>query len=187
MLAVYRALTVAAALMGSALLPPRAAGQSSSPIRFGSSGISFPSSALSFSSSAISFPSSPMQAETATTVEITLPADVLFDFDRSDLRPAAQSTLAELAQIIRSKARGAVTIQGFTDALGAEPYNQKLSERRAGAVRSWLAAKEAIPAKGLSAVGFGARNPVAPNRRPDGSDDPDGRQLNRRVTVIIKK
>jgi len=47
--------------------------------------------------------------------------------------------------------------------------------------------KERFSVAGFTTVGFGPRNPVAPNRKPDGTDDPDGRQLNRRVTLIIRK
>ncbi len=147
----------------------------------------FRSSTINFPAAGLRFPSAPLQTETASTFEIVLPSDVLFDFDKADLRPEAQGALLELAQIIKSKSRWPVTIQGHTDALGRESYNQKLSERRASAVKAWLTTREGVPAKGLDAAGFGARNPVAPNRKPDGSDDPDGRQLNRRVTITIRK
>ncbi len=116
-----------------------------------------------------------------------MPADVLFDFDKADLRPTAQTALHEVADLIRSKARGPVMIQGFTDALGNDAYNQKLSERRAAAVKDWMVMREGLAPASFSTAGFGARNPAAPNRKPDGSDDPEGRQLNRRVTLIIRK
>lgn len=177
---------VAAAAVGAA--------ETGSPIRFGgdaiafgSSPLGFPASAIGFPSSEIGFPSSPLQTETAATIEVTLPADVLFDFDKADLRPSAQQALQEVANLARDKARGPVAVHGHTDALGGDAYNQKLSERRANAVKAWLVAREGLPAARLSTAGFGARNPVAPNRRTDGSDDPDGRQLNRRVTVILRK
>ncbi|WP_336812411.1 OmpA family protein [Bosea sp. MMO-172] len=169
------------------MLPFAAVGQSSPSSQFRSSEIVFRSSPISFPSAGIVFPSAPLQTETPTAIEITLPADVLFDFDKAELRSDAVEALRELGEIIRTKARGQVTIQGFTDALGAEAYNQKLSERRANAVKSWLVSREGVAVKALSASGFGARNPVAPNRKPDGSDDPDGRQLNRRVSVLIRK
>lgn len=170
---------VAAAAAGAA--------ETGSPIRFGGDAIAFGSSPLGFPASAIGFPSSPLQTETAATIEVTLPADVLFDFDKADLRASAQQALREVANLARDKARGPVAIQGYTDALGGDAYNQKLSERRASAVKAWLVAREGLPAARLSTAGFGARNPVAPNRKIDGSDDPDGRQLNRRVTIILRK
>ncbi len=171
-----------------------AADPSSSAITFSSSSISYSSSSISYSASAITFPSSaisfysaPIQTETAQTIEVTLPADILFDFDKADIRPTAQRALKEVADLIRDKARGPVTINGYTDALGKDDYNQKLSERRAGSVKTWLSTKESLPAARFTTAGFGPRNPVAPNKKPDGADDPEGRQLNRRVTLIIKK
>ena len=88
---------------------------------------------------------------------------------------------------MRQKAHGPVVIQGYTDALGNDGYNQKLSERRAASVKAWLATREGLAAVPFTIAGFGARNPVAPNSKPDGSDNPEGRQLNRRVTLIIRK
>jgi outer membrane protein OmpA-like peptidoglycan-associated protein len=149
--------------------------------------ISFGSDSLRFPTDAVTFPSGPVRTETATTIEVTLPADILFDFDKTDIRPSAQSVLHEVAQLLRERAHGPVTVQGYTDALGAEGYNQRLSERRAVAVKIWLGANEGLAKMQFRTAGFGARNPVAPNRKPDGSDDAEGRQRNRRVTFIIPK
>jgi outer membrane protein OmpA-like peptidoglycan-associated protein len=149
--------------------------------------IAFPTDRLTFPSDALRFPSELQRAETPTTIEVDLPADILFDFDKFDIRPDASSALHEVADLIRAKANGPVAIQGYTDALGIDTYNQRLSERRAAAVKAWLVAREGLPAVRFTTVGFGARNPVAPNRRPDGADDPDGRQRNRRVSLIIRK
>lgn len=74
--------------------------------------------------------------------------------------------------------------QGHTDAKGADDYNQTLSEKRARTVKDWLAAKGAVAAS-TPIQGWGERKPVAPNAKPDGSDDPQGRQKNRRVEVIL--
>src|SRR5712691_3696527 len=68
--------------------------------------------------------------ETGEEIRIDLAADVLFDFDKADLRPAAQQTLHQAAGIIQEKAKGAVRIEGHTDSKGNDAYNQKLSERR---------------------------------------------------------
>lgn len=184
----WRGYILCARLATGLLLPPLAAiGQSRPSPTFRSSEIAFRSSPISFPFATIAFPSAPLQTETPTAIEVTLPADVLFDFDKAELRAEARDALRELGELIRTKARGPVTIQGYTDALGGDAYNQKLSERRANAVKTWLVAREGVAAKALSAAGFGARNPVAPNRKADGSDDPDGRQLNRRVTIVIRK
>jgi outer membrane protein OmpA-like peptidoglycan-associated protein len=110
-------------------------------------------------------------------------SDFLFDFDRAELRSEAAPALAELAQRI-ADANKAVMIEGHTDAVGTESYNQTLSERRAVAVRIALAGRGLSLAR-LNVRGFGKTRPVAPNQRPDGSDDADGRQHNRRVEVVI--
>jgi outer membrane protein OmpA-like peptidoglycan-associated protein len=125
--------------------------------------------------------------ESATEVRIELAADVLFDFDKAVILPKAQPTLKQAAQVIREKARGPVRIEGHTDAKGSDTYNQRLSERRAEAVQSWFIQKEGLGNVPFTTKGFGARRPVAPNNKPDGSDDPEGRQKNRRVEIIMKK
>ncbi len=126
--------------------------------------------------------------ETTTEIKIDLAADVLFDFDKSTLRPSARTALKQVASIIRDNAKGhIVKIDGYTDSKGSAPYNQRLSDRRASSVKSWLIAKEGLSNVNFETEGFGARNPVAPNTKPDGSDNPDGRQKNRRVEIIIAK
>ena len=125
--------------------------------------------------------------ETTTEVRIELAADVLFDFDKAEILPKAGQTLAQAAQVVREKAKGTVRIEGYTDAKGSEAYNQKLSERRAAAVKAWFVSKEKLGAMSFETQAFGAKKPVAPNTKPDGSDDPDGRQKNRRVEIIIRK
>lgn len=125
--------------------------------------------------------------ETGEEIRIDLAADVLFDFDKANLRPAAQQTLHQAAGIIQDKAKGAVRIEGHTDSKGNDAYNQKLSERRAASVKTWFTDKEGLSKVQFSTQGFGAKKPVASNTKPDGSDDPDGRQKNRRVEIIIKK
>src|SRR3954454_3739769 len=125
--------------------------------------------------------------ETPTEVRVDMAADVLFDFDKADLLPKADETLQKAADFIREKAKGGgVRIEGHTDAKGNDSYNQKLSERRAASVKSWFIAHGLSNMK-FSTEGFGAKKPVAPNTKPDGSDDPDGRQKNRRVELVIKK
>ena len=125
--------------------------------------------------------------ETGQEIRIELAADVLFDFDKADLRPAAQKTLHQAAGIIQDKAKGAVRIEGHTDSKGNDAYNQKLSERRAASVKNWFVDKEGLGKMQFSTQGFGAKKPVASNTKPDGSDDPDGRQKNRRVEIVLKK
>jgi outer membrane protein OmpA-like peptidoglycan-associated protein len=126
-------------------------------------------------------------AETETEVRIDMAADVLFDFDKADLLPKAEETLRKAAEVIREHAgSSAVRITGHTDAKGSDPYNQRLSERRAAAIRSWLEAN-GLRGTSFTTSGRGAKEPVAPNTKPDGSDDPEGRGRNRRVEIVITK
>src|SRR5262245_31736832 len=125
--------------------------------------------------------------ETGSEIRIELAADVLFDFDKADILPRAQSALKQAASLITEKARGTVRVEGHTDAKGNDAYNQKLSERRAGSVKTWLVAKEGVRGVSFVTRGFGAKNPVAPNVNENGSDNPAGRQKNRRVEIIISK
>jgi outer membrane protein OmpA-like peptidoglycan-associated protein len=125
--------------------------------------------------------------ETSTEVRIELAADVLFDFDKAVLLPKAQQTLEKAAQIVRDRAKGEVRIDGYTDAKGSDAYNKKLSERRAQAVMAWFVKQGKIRSVKFVTQGFGAKNPVALNTKPDGSDNPDGRQKNRRVEITFQK
>ena len=123
--------------------------------------------------------------ETATEIRIELPADILFDFDKADIRPVAEGALKQVGNLIRTGARGAVRIEGHTDAKGSLAYNQKLSQQRSASVQKWLVEREGLGRMQFQIKGFGASRPVAPNAKPDGSDDPDGRQKNRRVEIVF--
>jgi outer membrane protein OmpA-like peptidoglycan-associated protein len=121
---------------------------------------------------------------------IDLPADVLFDFDKADIRPDAVPTLEKLARLIQQTEQsgdGAIQVNGHTDSIGSDTYNLVLSERRAASVARWLTTNAGIDAVQLKTKGFGKTRPVATNRSPDGSDNPEGRQKNRRVEVIIPR
>lgn len=124
---------------------------------------------------------------TAQEIVIELATDVLFDFDKADLKPAAAESLAKVAEVLRSSGQAPATIEGHTDGKGATDYNQRLSERRAAAVKDWLVKVGKIPASRLTAKGLGMKQPIAPNANPDGSDNPDGRTKNRRVEIRIKR
>jgi outer membrane protein OmpA-like peptidoglycan-associated protein len=119
-------------------------------------------------------------------VKIELPADVLFDFDKSDIRPDAAVALAAAADVLKKGVNGAVKIDGHTDSKGAAAYNQKLSQDRARSVQTWLTKNGGLPTNlRYTLTGYGATRPAAPNAKPDGSDDPEGRQRNRRVEIIF--
>ena len=115
---------------------------------------------------------------------IAVVADALFDFDSADLRPDAEETLDVARVKITEAGDGTITIIGHTDAKGTDEYNDRLSEQRATTVRDWPVAQGAVPS-GAGIDGRGEREPVAPNENADGSDNPEGRQQNRRVEIEI--
>ncbi len=117
-------------------------------------------------------------------LEVILPGDVLFDFDKATIRPSAVRVLEAVAGAARQTGERAIRIEGHTDAVGSPAYNQRLSEQRAASVSDWLV-RSGISAARLRAQGFGATRPVAPNRNAAGADDPAGRQRNRIVTLIF--
>ena len=114
---------------------------------------------------------------------ITLEDGILFDFGKSDIRPDAAQTLSTLATVLNNAKVPTAHIYGHTDSVSDEAFNQKLSEDRANAVKNDLS-KNGVSAT-LDATGYGETKPVAPNENPDGSDNPAGRALNRRVEIYI--
>ena len=114
---------------------------------------------------------------------ITLEDSVLFDFGSSELRGEASTTLTNLATVLKDSKAPKVQVQGHTDSVSDDASNQTLSEQRAKAVT------EALTSNGVTAsiesVGYGETKPVAPNENSDGSDNPAGRRLNRRVEVFV--
>lgn len=123
--------------------------------------------------------------ETGFNIQINLSSDVLFDFDKAELKPEADAELQKAADVIRQKGKGLILIIGYTDSKGSDAYNQRLSLARAQAVKNWFEAKGLN--QNYQVKGQGATNPVAPNTHPDGSDNPEGRAKNRRVEIIVNK
>ncbi len=123
--------------------------------------------------------------ETGFNIEINLSSDVLFDFDKAELKPEADTNLQKVADIIRQKGQGVILITGHTDSKGSDAYNQRLSLARAQAVKNWFEAKGLQ--QNYQLEGLGATRPIAPNTHPDGSDNPEGRAQNRRVEIIVNK
>jgi len=123
---------------------------------------------------------------TQTEIKIALSGDILFDFDKDTLRPDALPTLQKVAEVIAGYPGAPVLIEGYTDSKGKDSYNLKLSDRRAASVKKWLVENAGADAGHIKTKGWGEAKPVAPNENPDGSDDPDGRQKNRRVEITIK-
>ena len=114
---------------------------------------------------------------------LRLGSDFLFDFDRADVRSEAGPTLDEIAGRLAAQ-KQTVMIEGHTDAKGTDGYNQTLSEKRAISVRASLTSR-GVAIERLNVRGYGKTRPVAQNEKSDGSDDPEGRQKNRRVEVVV--
>ncbi len=119
-------------------------------------------------------------------VVVNLP-DVLFEFNKSSLTTEARAKARDIADILDGQRvhNRPVSVEGHTDSIGSEDYNQRLSERRAEAVASALGT-EGVSENRIRTRGFGKKYPIAPNKNSDGGDNPSGRAKNRRVEVIIE-
>ena len=104
--------------------------------------------------------------------------DVLFDFNKYTLKPGAREKLAKVAGILLAYPGLKVQLEGHTDSIGSDEYNQKLSEERAQAVQSYVVT-QGVPADTVTAIGLGKSDPVAAN------DTAAGRQQNRRVDMVV--
>ncbi|MDF2991804.1 MAG: hypothetical protein K0S37_2318 [Microbacterium sp.] len=113
---------------------------------------------------------------------LTLSDAVLFDFDSAAIRPDATAVLDSLAALLTEAQVPSAVVSGHTDAIGTDAENQELSERRAQAVVAAL--REHSSATTWTAEGYGESRPVAANEI-DGTDNPAGRQLNRRVEILV--
>lgn len=113
-------------------------------------------------------------------IVITLPGNVFFDFGKADLLPNARQTLDRVADTLTTLPEHSFVIEGHTDNVGTDEDNQRLSERRAKAVRDYLVSK-GIDASRIQAVGKGESSPVATN------DNPEGRATNRRVEIVVMR
>ncbi len=105
-------------------------------------------------------------------------SDVLFRSGSSDLAPGARETLAKVSGILLAYPSLHVSVEGHTDSVGGDDYNQQLSERRAESVRSYFVA-QGVAGNTIEAHGFGKTEPIASN------DTAEGRQQNRRVELIL--
>jgi outer membrane protein OmpA-like peptidoglycan-associated protein len=115
--------------------------------------------------------------ETARGLIVNL-SDVLFDFNKADLKPGAREKLAKIAGILLTYPGLQISLEGHTDAIGSDEYNQVLSRRRAESARTYLL-ESGIKADTVQAMGFGESQPVASN------DSAAGRQQNRRVELVV--
>ena len=123
--------------------------------------------------------------ETERGVVVNLP-DVLFEFGKADLTSEARVKARSIADVLNEQAKNRrVAVEGHTDSIGSDAFNQKLSERRAENVANALEGS-GVGSQRVTVKGYGKRYPVAPNTNPDGTDNPAGRAKNRRVEVVIE-
>jgi outer membrane protein OmpA-like peptidoglycan-associated protein len=115
--------------------------------------------------------------QTNRGIVLTL-GDVLFDTGRSELNPGAGIKMNQLAQFLTEHPDRRVEVDGFTDSVGSDAYNDDLSERRANSVKAAIVSRGIDPSR-INTQGYGKAYPVASN------SDSGGRQLNRRVEVVI--
>lgn len=123
---------------------------------------------------------------TAQEIKIELSADVLFDFDKFDLKAQATDSLTKVATVIKAYPKAPLTIEGHTDGKGAHAYNVSLSGKRAAAVKTWLVQNAGVDPARIATAGWGDTKPVASNTSPNGADNPEGRQKNRRVDITLR-
>jgi len=121
---------------------------------------------------------------TDTGISVPLPDSVLFDFGSVALRGPSREKISLVAGLAKASPEAEIDIGGHTDAIGTPDFNQRLSEARAGVVREALVIL-GVERDRISATGFGESRPVAPNSHPGGSDNPTGRQRNRRVEILL--
>ena len=115
--------------------------------------------------------------ETARGLIVNM-SDVLFDFNKYTLKPDAREKLAKVSGILLAYPGLSLQVEGYTDNIGSDDYNQKLSEERAGVVRDYLVT-QGVAQNNISAAGYGKNSPVADNTTND------GRAQNRRVEMVV--
>lgn len=116
--------------------------------------------------------------EPAETVRVEL--DVKFDFDKSKVKEESYGDIQNLAEFMNQYPQTTTTVEGHTDSVGTDSYNQKLSERRASAVREVLVNQYGVGAERVGSVGYGESRPVADNATEA------GRAVNRRVEAAVE-
>jgi outer membrane protein OmpA-like peptidoglycan-associated protein len=129
--------------------------------------------------------STPVKQVQMQAVLLNLRSDFLFEFGSAVLKPESAAELRTVAGQIRAAQGIQALIRGYTDSIGTAAENKALALKRAQSVRDWLIREGGLPAAQFAVEGMGAQDPVAPNTLPDGRDNPDGRQKNRRVTITI--
>ncbi len=125
--------------------------------------------------------------QSGRSLSMNLSGDVLFDYDKAVLKPEAEQALKKVAVVLSQFPESNVTVEGYTDSKGTKATNMQLSRERAQAVKDWLVKNGGVAAPNITTKGFGEQYPIAANKNADGSDNPLGRALNRRVSIIVEK
>lgn len=125
--------------------------------------------------------------ESENRLRLLLSNDILFDFDKYEIKSEALETLKNVNEIISKFQDSKIIFEGHTDAIGDDNYNYELSVNRAKSVRNWFVQNGRVSPANLECIGHGETQPVAENSLPDGQDNPAGRQKNRRVEIVIKQ
>jgi outer membrane protein OmpA-like peptidoglycan-associated protein len=107
-----------------------------------------------------------------------------FEYDRAELHPRAMKQLEVIASLMKADPSKKLRIAGYTDEKGEDSYNIRLSRGRAEAVKKQLAAL-GVPAAQVETTGLGKAQPLSPNKKSDGTDDPEGRSHNRRAEIYL--
>src|ERR1700680_1987163 len=115
--------------------------------------------------------------DSARGLIVSMP-DVLFDFNKYTLKPEARERLARISGIVLAYPDLRLQVEGYTDSIGSDEYNQELSEKRAATVRDYLVSS-GVSINNVVAQGFGKADPVADNSTAA------GRKLNRRVDLVV--
>ena len=110
--------------------------------------------------------------------------NVFYEYDKSQIKPESFPALDQIVKMLNTYPKLEIEISGHTDSKGSDSYNQKLSEARAKAVVDYLI-RNGIARDRLSAKGYGESLPVEPNENPDGTDNPEGREKNRRTEFKV--
>ena len=132
------------------------------------------------------YPDLCLQPEPPKVNETFVVENVYYDFDKANLKPESFPALDEIVRMLNTYPAMEIELSAHTDSKGTTKYNQKLSEARATSVVAYLVSKGIDPSR-LKAKGYGETMPIAPNKNDDGSDNPEGREKNRRTEFKVLK
>ncbi|RXK85840.1 tetratricopeptide repeat protein [Filimonas effusa] len=125
-----------------------------------------------------------MEKEVLVVDEIQVLNNVYYEFAKADIKPESYPSLDDVVALLNKRPEVRVEIGGHTDDKGSDELNMRLSQARADNVVAYLVSK-GINQNRLVAKGYGATMPIAPNKKPDGSDNPEGREKNRRTEMKV--